>query len=167
MCAALASSRLLGDRLEYWADTTPDREALAFGDQRWTWAQWRDRIRRAAAGLAAAGIGPGDRVAFLDRNHPACLEITFAAASIGAANTVVNWRLAPAELDYVLNDSGARILFAGPDRLSTLKPPTVEKTIVTGPSPQSRPLPTTRPAWCCTPPVQPEFPRVRCSPTAA
>jgi acyl-CoA synthetase (AMP-forming)/AMP-acid ligase II len=132
MCAALASSRLLGDRLEYWADTTPDREALAFGDQRWTWAQWRDRIRRAAAGLAAAGIGPGDRVAFLDRNHPACLEITFAAASIGAANTVVNWRLAPAELDYVLNDSGARILFAGPDRLSTLKPPTVEKTIVVG-----------------------------------
>jgi acyl-CoA synthetase (AMP-forming)/AMP-acid ligase II len=89
---------LLSDHLEYWATTTPDREALAYGDRQWTWAELRDRVHRVAAGLTAAGVGPGDRVGFLDRNHPACLEVTYAAASIGAANTVVNWRLAPAEL---------------------------------------------------------------------
>jgi acyl-CoA synthetase (AMP-forming)/AMP-acid ligase II len=112
---------LLPDRLEYWATTTPDREALAYGDRRWTWSELRDRVRRAAAGLTAAGVRPGDRVGFLDRNHPACLEITYAAASIGAANAVVNWRLAPAELAYILDDAAPRVLFVGADLVDTVK----------------------------------------------
>ena len=55
----------------------------------------------------------GQCVAFLDKNHPACLEILFAAASIGAVATIVNWRVIGDELLHVLNDSGARLLFVG------------------------------------------------------
>ena len=40
------------------------------------------------------GVGRGDVVAFLDKNHPACVELTLAAASLGAATAVVNFRLA-------------------------------------------------------------------------
>ncbi|PFX03738.1 Long-chain-fatty-acid--CoA ligase FadD13 [Nocardia farcinica] len=107
------SPELLIDAVDRWAATTPDRIAIRYGDRTWTWSQWRARIARAAGGMRAAGIGPGDRVAFLDKNHPACLEIALAAASLGAAVTIANWRLAGPELGYVLADSAARLLFAG------------------------------------------------------
>lgn len=91
----------------------PDATAIRYGEAQWTWAEWATRIRRAAGALRAAGIRRGQCVAFLDKNHPACLETLFAAASIGAVATVVNWRLAGEELVHVLEDSGARLLFAG------------------------------------------------------
>ena len=53
--------------VERWVTEAPDREALAFGDQSWTWAQLDDRIRRAAGALRASGLGPGDRLAVLER----------------------------------------------------------------------------------------------------
>ena len=73
--------------------TLRGREALAFGDQSWTWAQLDDRVRRAAGALRASGLSPGDRLAVLDKNHPACLELTLAASLIGAANVLVSFRL--------------------------------------------------------------------------
>jgi long-subunit acyl-CoA synthetase (AMP-forming) len=67
-----------------------------------------DRIRRAAGALRSCGLGPGDHLAVLDKNHPACLELTFAASLIGAANVAVNFRLAPEELAQVLDGSAAQ-----------------------------------------------------------
>src|SRR5207248_11742964 len=60
-----------------------------------------------------AGLAAGDRVAFLDKNNPACLETTLACSLLGAANAVVNYRLAPAEVAYIVNDAQAKILFVG------------------------------------------------------
>src|ERR1700730_15213480 len=105
------------DAVAHWAAVRPDAEALTYGGARWTWAQWHDRIRRVAGGLAALGLGRGDRVAFLDKNNPACLEVALGAGQLGAACAVINWRLAAGELDYVINDSGASVLFAGADLL--------------------------------------------------
>ncbi|HEX4252388.1 MAG TPA: long-chain-fatty-acid--CoA ligase [Pseudonocardia sp.] len=98
-----------------WAQQRPDREALSYGERTWTWAQLKDRVARGAAAQRSAGLVPGDRVAVLDLNHPSCLEITLACAQVGTANVVVNFRLAPAEVAYVINDSGAEILFVGPE----------------------------------------------------
>lgn len=109
----LPEPRFLDDRLSHWAHTTPDGEAVLYLDRTWTWAQWDERIRRLAGALTAFGVRRGDAVAFLDKNHPACVESTFAAARLGAANAVVNFRLAGDELDYVLNDSGAKVLIVG------------------------------------------------------
>ena len=52
-------------------------------------------------------------VSFLDKNHPACVELSFAAASLGAANAIINFRLAGDEVDYAVNDSGAKVLLVG------------------------------------------------------
>ncbi len=127
--------RFLSDSLEHWAAHNPDAEALSYAGQHWTWRQWRDRVRRVAGALRASGVARGDRVATLDKNHPACLELTFAAASIGAAHAIANWRLAPGELQYVLNDSGAKMLFVGAEFAKTLEDlelPNVERVIVVG-----------------------------------
>jgi acyl-CoA synthetase (AMP-forming)/AMP-acid ligase II len=108
------------DVVERWVSDAPDREALAFGEQSWTWAQLDDRVRRAAGALRASGLGPGDRLAVLDKNHPACLELTLAASLTGAANVVVNFRLAAEELAHVLDDSAAQVVVVGAEFAATL-----------------------------------------------
>jgi acyl-CoA synthetase (AMP-forming)/AMP-acid ligase II len=129
--------RLLGEVLAHWARERPDRPALTFGDRSWTWAEFDERVRRLSGALAAAGVGRGDRVAFVDKNHPACLETTFAAAGIGAANAVVNWRLSGDELAYVLADAGAKVVFVGAELRPAVEAlrdrlPAVERVVVLG-----------------------------------
>ena len=103
------------DMLARWATQQPEAPAIVFGDTHRTWAQLRERVQRAAAALRAAGLQPGDRIAVLDLNHPSCLELTLACALTGCANAVVNFRLAPPEIVYVINDAKARLLFVGPE----------------------------------------------------
>ncbi|MCV7177334.1 long-chain-fatty-acid--CoA ligase [Mycolicibacterium sphagni] len=112
--------RFLDDRPGYWAQHKPDGEAVSYLGRSWTWAQWDDRIRRLAGALTERGIGRGDVVAFLDKNHPACVELQLATASIGAATAVINFRLAGDEMDYVLNDSGAKMLIVGTELIGVV-----------------------------------------------
>ncbi|CAN5434814.1 long-chain fatty acid--CoA ligase [soil metagenome] len=109
------------DRIAHWARETPDAEAITYGARTFTWAQWDDRVRRNAGGLQALGIGRGDVVSFLDKNHPACVETSLAAGSLGAANAIINWRSAGDEIDYAVNDSGATVLFVGRERMPTIE----------------------------------------------
>ncbi len=113
--------RFVDDRVSHWAATTPDAECMTYLGRTWTWREWDDRVRRAAGGLQALGIGRGDVVAFLDKNHPACVEISLGAGSLGAANAIVNWRLAEDEIDYAVNDSGARILVVGTELMPAIE----------------------------------------------
>jgi acyl-CoA synthetase (AMP-forming)/AMP-acid ligase II len=120
--------------LTRWESERPDAVATSHAGTQHTWAELARRVRQVAAALRAAGIGPGDRVAVLDLNHPSCLEITLACAQIGAANAVVNFRLAPPEIVYVINDAQARVLFVGPEFAGAVeqlreKLPTVERVI--------------------------------------
>lgn len=123
--------------LTRWERERPDREAIRFGGRSWTWREVAERVQRLAGALRAAGIGPGDRVAVLDLNHPSCLELTLACARIGAANAVVNFRLAPPEILYVVNDASAKLLFVGPEFAAAAgqvadKVPTVTRIVRVG-----------------------------------
>ena len=113
------------DRLAHWAEHLPDGLAFIYSpdnvqSRSWTWREWEDRVRRCAGGLQALGVGRGDVVAFLDKNHPACVELSLAAASLGAANAIVNWRSAGDEVDYAVNDSGAKVLVVGTELMATI-----------------------------------------------
>jgi acyl-CoA synthetase (AMP-forming)/AMP-acid ligase II len=126
------TSRLLGADLR-----RDDAEAIRFGEQALTWAQLGDRVDRIAAGLVAEGVQPATRIAFLDKNHPACLEAAYGGARVGAVTTVVNWRLAPQEWHYVLDDSQAELLFVGAEfaaQAAQLRDrlPQLRKTVVIG-----------------------------------
>jgi len=105
--------RFLDDRLSHWAQVKPDVEAVSYLGRTFSWKQFDDRVRRLAGALSGYGIGRGDVVAFLDKNHPACVEVTLAAASLGAATAIINFRLAGDEIDYVINDCGAKLLVVG------------------------------------------------------
>ncbi|MDT5078674.1 MAG: hypothetical protein QOJ80_3311 [Mycobacterium sp.] len=130
----LPDPQFLDERVAHWAHTKPDGEAMTYLGRTWTWAQWYDRIQRLAGALTERGVKRGDVIAFLDKNHPACLEATFAAASLGAANAIINFRLAVDEMDYVLNDSGAKVLIVGAELKPSIdkirdKLPNVEQVI--------------------------------------
>ena len=113
-------AQFIGDRLRHWASSRPDALAIRYEGLTLTWSQWGHRISKVTGALASAGIGRGDVVAFLDKNNLACLDVTQAAAALGAATAVVNWRLAPEEVAYVLDDCSPRIVFVGTELLPVL-----------------------------------------------
>ena len=137
MSADATTTETLAGFVERHARQRPDDVAIRYAELRWSWADWASRIRRAAGALRAAGVQRGQCVAFLDKNHPACLETLFGAASIGVVTTVVNWRLSGEELIHVLQDSGARVLFVGAELVSAAaaaaaRVPALERIVVLG-----------------------------------
>ncbi len=113
MAQPISQPAFLTDRLEHWAEVKPDETAVSYLNRSWTWSQWWDRVRRLAGALQDMGIGRGDVVSFLDKNHPSCVELTFACSMVGAANAIVNFRLAGDEVDSAVNDAGSRMLLVG------------------------------------------------------
>ncbi len=65
---------------------------------------------RAAGGLAALGVGAGDRVALLLRNSLEFLEASIATVPLGASAVPINWHWRGEEIAHVLTDSGAKVL---------------------------------------------------------
>ncbi len=92
------------------AAVQPDRTALVFGDDRLTYATLLDRSRRVSRGLAELGVGEGDVVATWLCNRPAWVVCQLALSRVGAAMVAVNTRYRTHELEYMLRDSGARVL---------------------------------------------------------
>jgi len=94
------------------ADLTPYRPAITFEGTTTTHGDWAARTRALAGALKAGGVRRGDRVGFLGFNHPAFLETMFAATSLGAIFTPLNFRLTGPELEFVVNDAGLHSLVA-------------------------------------------------------
>jgi len=95
-----------------------ERTALIDGDVVLTWSVLADRIARAAAGLRALGIRPGDRVAMLGHNAQRYVEFFYASFWAGAIAVPLNTRWAEPEIRHALDDSGARVLLADADLLA-------------------------------------------------
>jgi fatty-acyl-CoA synthase len=111
----------------WWAHTEPARLALVYGGQRLSYAQLQQRVERAAAWLAAQGVGAGDVVALLMKNSAAFLELSLAISHVGAVFLPVNYRLGREEVAYIADHAGVRLLFADeelrasvPDALQTI-----------------------------------------------
>ncbi|WP_456697905.1 long-chain-fatty-acid--CoA ligase [Aeromicrobium sp. P5_D10] len=117
MTFTIPSATYLPDFLAARAAEHPDRPCWIFGDRSWSWSQAYESVRRAAGALSADGVERGDTIAILDKNNPAVLQLLLGGCHLGAATTVVNWRLAGDELDYVINDCGAKIVFVGHELL--------------------------------------------------
>jgi acyl-CoA synthetase (AMP-forming)/AMP-acid ligase II len=87
--------------------------AFTYGDEDISFAELDAGADRVANGLAALGVQPGERVAFLGKNHPLYFEAFLGAARIGAVMTPVNWRLAAPEVAYILDNCQAQVAFVG------------------------------------------------------
>ena len=93
------------------------RTAIVSRGERFTYKQFAERSARLAGALRQAGIQPGERAAFLGTNSHRLLEAYYGVLEAGAVLLPLNIRLSAAELTFVLEDSGASILFIDPQFL--------------------------------------------------
>ena len=96
------------------ARAQPDAVAISEPDRDYSYAEFEERSARLAAALAAAGVGPGDKVACFQYNGAAYLETVFAAFKLGAVPVNVNYRYTSEELSALLADAdAAALVFSG------------------------------------------------------
>ena len=100
----------LADIIARHASASPDQCALHFEGEDISYSQLWQRIKRATAVLRMLGVKQGDRVAYLGLNDPAMLVLLFALARLGAILLPLNYRLAPAELQAILDHSAASLI---------------------------------------------------------
>jgi acyl-CoA synthetase (AMP-forming)/AMP-acid ligase II len=119
----------------------PDAVAISEPARDYTFAEFDDRAARLAAALAAAGIGPGDKVACYLYNGAPYLETVFAAFKLGAAPVNANYRYTQEELTALLADAdAAALVFSGGlaanvvHAVSTL--PSLRLLVRVGPAPE-------------------------------
>src|SRR6185295_12605777 len=86
------------------------REALCFKGQRLTFADLAAGVDRAAKGLIALGIRPGDKVALWLLNRPEWIEAAFAVMKIGAVLVPINTRLRTEDVAYIAHQSDSTAL---------------------------------------------------------
>jgi len=97
--------------LRYAEQQYPYRTAVVCQNERFTYAEFAGRAARLGGALKNTGVQPGDRVAFLSMNCHRLLEAYYGVLEAGAVLLPLNVRLAAQELVYILNDSGAKVLF--------------------------------------------------------
>jgi fatty-acyl-CoA synthase len=114
MMKALADLLTFDEFLNHWAADRPDRLALREEDREYSYADLDDLTAKVASALIGAGLQKGDRIAWIGKNSDLYFQLFFGAARAGIVMAPIGWRLSPAEWAYVLNDTGAKILFTGP-----------------------------------------------------
>ncbi len=108
------------DVIRTHASERGDKIAIIQDDFTQTWAELDERSNRVANALAAAGVGAGDRVAFVDKNGFEYFEVLFGCAKLNAVTVNINWRLAPPEVAWIANDAQATVFVFGPEFADTV-----------------------------------------------
>ena len=105
----------LHDTLDYRAREHADEAFAIQGGRRVSYGDAVEVSNRWANALIAEGLQPGDRVAYLSKNSIEHVLFYYAASKAGVVPVPLNYRLAPPEWSFILNDAGAKILVASPE----------------------------------------------------
>lgn len=125
----------ISDLLSIAAQIVPERTAAILGGRCTTYGDLDGGASALASSLIGIGVTPGDRVGWMDVNGDRQVEAAFAIARADAVSVPINYRARDDELAFVIEDSGARVLFVGsqyvsavsdliasqPDRLGSVK----------------------------------------------
>ena len=99
----------LHDHLDYWARERPDCEFAVQGDYRLTYGEALVAVNKLANAFVNSGLRQGDRIALLARNSIEYALLYYAASKSGVVPVPLNYRLAPPEWTYIVNDARARM----------------------------------------------------------
>jgi fatty-acyl-CoA synthase/long-chain acyl-CoA synthetase len=103
------------DILTIHAAVNPEKPALLCGEDILTYRAYDERSNLVARALIDLGVQPGDRVAVMSYNSIPGSVVSAGLRKSRAVGVPVNFRLRGAELAYIVRDSGARVVCAGPD----------------------------------------------------
>ncbi len=108
--------------LERSALIFPHKTAVIYGDRRYTYREFAERVYRLASHLRAIGLHKHDRVAFLCPNTPPMLEAHYAIPAAGGILVAINTRLSSQEVGFILQHSGAKYLFVDRELAHLIEP---------------------------------------------
>lgn len=111
----------IGSLPEICARRYPKRPATIDKRKTRTFAEFNERVNALVDSLKKRGLKKADKVGVLSRNNSEVIEIMFACAKGGFIYVPVNFRLAPPELRFVINDAQIQILFVGDDFVDGLE----------------------------------------------
>ncbi|MEU9134001.1 long-chain-fatty-acid--CoA ligase [Kitasatospora sp. NPDC048540] len=117
-----AAQATIGARSARHAAERPEHPAVICDGRALSYAQLHRESNRTAHALRAAGLGRGARIAYLGRESEHYYDLAVGCAKGGAVLVPINWRLTAREVEHILADSGAELLFVEREFL-----PTVEK----------------------------------------
>jgi acyl-CoA synthetase (AMP-forming)/AMP-acid ligase II len=101
-----------------WRGTRDHEAAVVFEDEpALTWAQLDALLNRSINALLARDVGPDRRIAVFAQNHPNTVVAYLTGILAGCSGVPINYHLRSEECAYILRDSGARLLFVGPENL--------------------------------------------------
>ncbi len=142
------------------------RDEIVFWTPRgtWTFARLQEASDRIGQALRSLGIGHGDRVACLTKHTAEAMALLLGANKIGAVCMPVNWRLAPPEIEYIVDNGQAKLLMvdaAFVPQVASLALPRVARRVLTDevatPATGTQPLPTIEQWAAAFPAVDPGF----------
>jgi fatty-acyl-CoA synthase len=96
--------------LQRTAAIFPDRNAVIYGEQRYSYAEFERRCRQLASALERRGIGPGDTVAIIAPNTPPMIEAHYGVPATGAVLNPLNVRLDSKTIAFILNHGEAKVI---------------------------------------------------------
>lgn len=95
----------------------PDKTAVCFQEKRYSYLEFDERIRRLAFAMKRYGITAGKRIGIISTNSSAYVEITIAAAMLGAVNELFNWRITADSMAELVAASSAELIFFSNDQV--------------------------------------------------
>jgi len=108
-------AKTLNELADYWADTKPDHIGYRFEGRETSFSDFRNNIANLSKALRASGISKDDRIAWIGKNSDRYFTLLFGAGRAGAVTVPIGWRLAPAEMAFILKDSEAVAVVASPE----------------------------------------------------
>jgi acyl-CoA synthetase (AMP-forming)/AMP-acid ligase II len=91
-------------------DKYPDKEAIVFGEKRFTYKEFKERINRFNNGLLSLGLKKGDHISILSGNSNVMIETILGPSFAGIMTTPINWHLKKDEIEYVINNSNSKLV---------------------------------------------------------
>lgn len=107
----LNQMRTLGDIARYHKDHRPDAIALSFDGRDTSYTAFDRQTNQIARALLADGVKEGDRIVYTGKNSGRYFQLLFGAGKMGAVMLPMGWRLAPAEMAYILEDGRNQFVF--------------------------------------------------------
>jgi benzoate-CoA ligase family protein len=126
----MKAKRSIIDYLAEHAGRSPDRKAAYYKDKEITFGELEQRAARCRGALPGLGIKPGDRVALVMSDCPEMMIAMLGVMGMGAIVVPCSTMLKPAELEYMLQDSGAKLVIVTPEHLENAKAAKAPRVVV-------------------------------------
>ena len=131
---------LVNDFLRRAAKLYGDKTAIVDGERRFTYREFQERANQLAHALLALGVAKGDRVCILSPNSHFFLESYYGVTQIGAIIVPLNYRLAAADHEYIINHAGVKVVLVDHEYTARRRwhPPESHRRSSTGSSRRTR-----------------------------